>query len=227
MDPARWNGMVVVSRGANRTCVRDPGSPAHCLKYVLQPVDAPRSHPAHWLRARLAGTGNANLTELRAWHYVCPRTDASEPWRLAASEAIVETPAGPALRCELVRDEAGDPAPSLHQLLASGIPDADGRMALADAVARFEAWLQRQAIPLFDLNSGNLVRIHCEGRPELVCVDLKSVVARKELLPLSRWSRRLMHAKIARRAARLRSQVLGTQHATRGGTAIARHRTGH
>lgn len=211
MDPARWNGMVVVSRGANRICVRDPGSPAHCLKYMLQPVDAPRSHPAHWLRARLAGTGNANLTELRAWHYVCPRTDASEPWRLAASEAIVETPAGP----------------SLHQLLASGIPDADGRMALADAVARFEAWLQRQAIPLFDLNSGNLVRIHREGRPELVCVDLKSVLARKELLPLSRWSRRLMHAKIARRAARLRSQVLGTRHATRGGTAIARHRTGH
>ena len=210
MDPARWNGMVVVSRGANRICVRDPGSPAHCLKYVLQPDGVARASATRRLRERLTGTGDANLTELRAWRHVRPRTDGTEPWRLAASEAIVGTPAGPALRCELVREAGGDPAPSLHQLLDAGALDPEARRTLAGAVTRFEAWLQRQGIPLFDLNSGNLVRIHREGRPELVCVDLKSVLARKELLPLSRWSRRLMHAKIARRADRLRTRILGT-----------------
>ena len=209
MEPARWNGMDVVSRGANRVCVRDPGSTAHCLKYLLGPEGAARLSGTRRLRERLAGTGDANLAELRAWHWVRPRLDGSEPWRLAESEAIVQTPAGPALRCALVRDGAGAPAPSLHQLLTGPALPGDQRQALAAAVARFEAWLQRQHIPLFDLNSGNLVRVHRDGRPELVCIDLKSVLVRKELVPLARWSRRLMHAKIARRAARLRDRILG------------------
>lgn len=201
--------MDVVSRGANRVCVRDPGSTAHCLKYLPGPAGASRPSGTRRLRERLAGTGDANLAELRAWHWVLPRLDGSEPWRLAASEAIVQTPAGPALRCALVCDGTGEPAPSLHQLLTGAALADDQRQALAAAVTRFEAGLQRQHIPLFDLNSGNLVRIHREGRPELVCIDLKSVLVRKELVPLARWSRRLMHAKIARRAARLRERILG------------------
>lgn len=209
MAPAYWEGMVVVSRGANRICVRDPASAAHCLKYVRGAADAPPRSLTRRLRERLTGTSDANQTELRAWHYVRPRLDGTESWRVAAGEAIVDTPAGPALRCELVRDEADAPAPSLHQLLSTGDLDAPARQELAGAVARFEVWLQRQRIPLFDLNSGNLVRVHREGRPELVCIDLKSVLAHKELLPLSRRSRRLMQAKVARRAERLRTRILG------------------
>ncbi len=194
MEPARWKGMQVVNRGANRICVRDPDSAGHCLKYSLSPT-------------------GANLAELRAWRLVQPRLDGDESWRLAASEAIVQTPAGPALRCELVRDESGEPAPSLYQLLAGpALPDAQ-RQALAESVCRFEAWLQRQHIPLFDLNSGNLACVQRAGQTELVCIDLKSVLVRKELIPLARWSRRLMHAKIARRAARLRERILAPREA--------------
>lgn len=209
-DGRHWRGMPVVARGANRVCVVDPDLPGHCLKYPL-PADPSLQRPLrHRVRdawAALRPSRQANALELHAWRQLHARLGDRLNSHVAPCVGLVDTSAGRALRCTLVTDADGTPAPSLYALLfgeARGRYPAD---ALCEAVARYEAWLHAHAIPLFDLNSGNLVVVERAGRPELVCVDVKSVLGGKEVLPLSRWSRRLMHRKIARRAERLRARI--------------------
>jgi hypothetical protein len=97
------------------------------------------------------------------------------------------------------------PAPSLYALLED-IPrwPAD---ALCAAVDDLEAWLLAHGIPLFDLNAGNFVVVDDRGRPRLVCVDAKSTVSGRALVPLARWIPALGRRKLVRRAARLRARI--------------------
>jgi hypothetical protein len=60
---------------------------------------------------------------------------------------------------------------------------------------------------LFDLNAGNFVVVPHGDQVRLICIDAKSVVSGKEILPFSRWSKRLMRRKVARRAQRLRERI--------------------
>ena len=209
-DGRHWHGMQVVARGANRVCVVDPDLPGHCLKYPLPPEPHARRPLRHRLReawARLVPSRQANTLELRAWQHLHARLGGRLDAHVARCVGLVDTPAGRALRCALVLDRDGRPAPSLYALLFA---EARGRHAaepLCEAVGRFEHWLHAHRIPLFDLNSGNLVAVERDGVPELVCVDVKSVLGGKEIVPVSRWSRHLMQRKIARRAARLRARI--------------------
>ena len=209
-DGQLWQGMEVVARGANRVCVVDPDLPGHCLKYPL-PADPALHRPLrHRVRdawAALRPSKQANALELRAWRQLHARLGGRLDGQVAPCVGLVDTPAGRALRCALVTGTDGSPAPSLYALLFGAGRGRHHADALCDAVTRFEAWLHANAIPLFDLNSGNLVVTGDAGRPELVCVDVKSVLGGKEVLPISRWSRRLMHRKIARRAERLRARI--------------------
>ncbi|WP_246372230.1 YrbL family protein [Marilutibacter penaei] len=205
---------AVLGRGANRVVVADPSDPACCLKMEL-PVSL---RTAVGMRARLRRRlGRVfprlgeNATELRAW---CRLSASLGPemlaGRIAESLEIVHGPAGSALRCAMVIDDDGRPAQSLHALMgAPGLFTAD---ALCAAVDDFERWLHRHAIPLLDLNAGNFV-VAGTHEPRLVCVDAKSLLAGKELLPVSRWIPALRRRKIARRAERLRQRIraeLGT-----------------
>ena len=113
--------------------------------------------------------------------------DALAPF-VAPCEGIVETPEGPALRCGLVRDARGLPARSLYAHLFESTPCTAAQ--LCAAVDAFEAWLLRHGIPLFDLNSGNLVVVEDTGEAcglRLVCVDVKSILDGREIVPVSRW----------------------------------------
>jgi hypothetical protein len=123
----------------------------------------------------------------------------------AACEARVDTRWGRALRCRLVRETDGQPARSLYAHLFEHTSFSE--TSLCDEVDRIEAWLLAHQVPLFDLNAGNFVVADHGGRPRLICVDAKSTLAGKELLPFSRWSSRMMQRKIARRAERLRQRI--------------------
>lgn len=205
--PERWEGLEVLARGANRLCARDPVDPAHCLKFELPGPE--RTRPS--LRARLRRwygrrfpSRADNGVELRACERLLRRHGASHREQLAAHFAtchgLVETRWGPALRCDCIRLPDGSPAPSLHRLLF-GEP-------LLQALDEFEAFLLARGIPLFDLNAGNLVVVPTDdGRVRLVCVDAKSTVSGKELLPLSRWVPWLRRRKVRRRAERLRRRI--------------------
>ncbi len=217
---------TILAVGANRICVVDPGDPRYCLKYERPLHERTPAGVRQALRRRLGlwfpALGD-NRSELRAYRHLRQRLGTDIDGVLAGCHGIVATTSGPALRCDCVRTFDGDgdasPAPSLYRcLFGEGAHDrryeAD---ALCAAVDRMEAWLLHHRVPLFDLNSGNFVVVETRSanesenlRLDLICVDLKSLVSSKEILPISRWVPALMRRKIQRRAERLRQRIRGT-----------------
>ena len=78
---------------------------------------------------------------------------------------------------------------------------------LCSAVDEFEGFLLAHGIPLFDLNAGNFVVVPAGDGIRLVCVDAKSTVSGKELVPVSRWIPWLRRRKVRRRAERLKLRI--------------------
>lgn len=203
-----WQGLEIISRGANRLCARDPRDPAYCLKFELSPGERTkvglRQRMRRWLGRHLPRFGE-NATELRAYRKLRLRLAGLTDGYLAACHGLVETAHGPALRCNCVLLGDGGHAHSLYAHLFEGPRHPAGE--LCAAVDAFEAWLLENDVPLFDLNAGNFVVVPRGGALALVCIDTKSVLSGKEILPFSRWSRSLMHSKIRRRAQRLRQRI--------------------
>lgn len=203
-----WQGLEIISHGANRLCVRDPGDASKCLKFELPAEQRTqvgmRQQLRRWLARRFPGLGE-NRTELRAYRRLRAQLGPALENYVAACHAIIDTAYGKALQCDCVLANDGTPAPSLyHCLFVEPRYDAESLCAASEA---FEAWLVQHRIPLFDLNAGNFVVQQQGDALRLVCVDAKSVLSGKEILPFSRWSRRLMQRKIARRAERLRARI--------------------
>jgi hypothetical protein len=203
-----WQGLEVISHGANRLCVRDPGDASRCLKFELPAEQRTqvgmRQQLRRWLARRFPGLGE-NRTELRAYRSLRKRLGASIENYIATCYGIIDTTHGKALQCDCVLASDGTPAPSLyHCLFVEPRYDAQRLCAASEA---FEAWLIRNQIPLFDLNAGNFVVQEQDDKLRLICVDTKSILSSKEILPFSRWSRRLMQRKIARRAQRMRARI--------------------
>lgn len=206
---ARWHGMAVIARGANRVCVLDPALAGHCLKFELEPVPGMRRYwrrRLHHALARRFPRLGLNATELAAWRRLHARLGAALDGYVAPCIGIVHTPAGPALRARLVTGADGGPAPTIASLLDAG-PWTFDPAAVALALDSFQAWLLAHRVPLSDLNAGNLAVVGRGGVARLVCVDVKSTLAGRELVPLSRWSWRSMRRKIARRCGRLRNRL--------------------
>ena len=204
-----WQGFEILSRGANRLCARDPRDPAHCLKFELPAGERTRvglrQRMRRWLGRHVPRFGE-NRTELRAYRKLRKRLAERTDGYLAACHGLVETANGPALRCDCALLADGSPARSLYRHLFEG-PRFPAEKLCA-AVDAFEAWLLENDVPLFDLNAGNFVVVPRGDALALVCIDTKSVLSGKEILPFSRWSRRLMQRKIRRRAQRLRQRIV-------------------
>ncbi|MFT4198755.1 MAG: YrbL family protein [Pseudoxanthomonas sp.] len=203
-----WNHMAVIGRGANRICVVDRRDGGRCLKFMLPPRERTRVGLRQRLRRSLAARSgrDENHAEMQAWLWLSQRVPGEELDRhVATCLGLLPTAWGRALCCRRVCDAQGRTAPSLNDLLAGGSRwDAP---ALCAAVDRFERWLLQYRIPLFDLNGGNLRVLDDGGAPRLVCVDVKSVLAGKEILPLSRRIPVLRRRKLRRRAERLRLRI--------------------
>ncbi|WP_440976723.1 YrbL family protein [Pseudoxanthomonas winnipegensis] len=204
-----WNHMIVIGRGANRVCVIDRRDTRQCLKFMLPPAQRTRvglrQRLARW-RAQRKPARDENHAELRAWLQLSARIPAEElAPHLATVLGMFRTVYGQALCCQRVTLPEGGDAPSLYALLfeAPRYPAA----TLCAAVSVFEQWLLRHRIPLFDLNAGNLLVLPDGDGVRLVCVDAKSVVAGKEIVPFSRWVGALGRRKIRRRAERLRARI--------------------
>jgi hypothetical protein len=203
-----WQGLQVLARGSNRLCAIDPDSPDYCLKFELprhERRDAGMRQKAwRWLAARLPSLGD-NHSELRAWRRLRARLGAATDGVLAEVHGVESTPWGNALRCDCLRLTDGSPARSLfHHLFEDPCYSAED---LCVAVDRLEHWLLLHEVPLFDLNAGNFVVQPRADGLHLVCIDVKSVVRGKEIVPVSRWIRPLGQRKINRRATRLRQRI--------------------
>lgn len=219
----RWEGLDVLARGANRLCARDPVNPRHCLKFELPGPERTqaglRARIRRWYGRRFPSRGD-NGVELRAWQCLQRRHGDALEGRFAACHGIVDSRWGRALRCDCILLDDGTPAPSLYRVMfgepipcRSGVSrDAFGDRSrltplLQEAVTDFEAFLLARGIPLFDLNAGNFVVVPTDTGVRLVCVDAKSTVSGKELVPISRWIPWLRRHKVRRRAERLRQRI--------------------
>lgn len=203
-----WNGLTVLARGANRLCAMAPDDAGDCLKFELPAGERTEAGARTRLRRALARFRPAlgeNATELRAWRRLHARIGGDLDGWLAPCRGIVDTGWGSALRCALIRDADGAPARSLYAHLFEGT--GFSAASLCAAVDAIERKLLAHDVPLFDLNAGNFVVTGTGAAPRLICVDAKSTLSGKEILPFSRWSRRLMHRKIRRRAERLRQRI--------------------
>jgi hypothetical protein len=208
---------TILAFGANRVCIVDPEDSRYCLKYERPLRERTPVGAREALRRRLGfwfPMFGDNRSELRAYRRLRERLGAAPDGVVAACHGIVVTAHGPALRCDCAIGADGAPAPSLYRCLFGD--DANDRRhgadALCSAVDRLEAWLLKHHVPLFDLNSGNFVVVENRSddgatRLDLICVDLKSMISSKEILPISRWIPPLMRRKIQRRAERLRQRI--------------------
>lgn len=204
-----WNGMRLLARGRNRICVLDPGSPGHCLKFERPAGERTggslRRRLQLWRSQHDPRLGE-NGSDLKAMALIAAAGPCGEA-PFARTLGLVDTPWGPALRCECVRLPDGTPADSLYVHIHG--PRRYPASMLCDAVDRFEAWLLASNLPLFDLNPGNFVVVPSGDGVQLVCVDAKSLARGKELLPISRWWPVLGQRKIRRRLARLKLRIAG------------------
>lgn len=204
-----WQGYAVIARGANRICVIDRDNASRCLKFPLAGVRAHARSPMRKVREMLVRLGLMASDNQREWAQYCTlqRTlgDTLHA-HVPRYFGLLDSPLGQALITECVRDRSGAPAKPVYAYYDNAAHHA--RLpALLAAVETIETFLLRHDIPLFDLNSGNLVVDDSGEQLRLVCIDLKSAAHNKELIPVSSWIGAARRHKIRRRIARLKAQL--------------------
>lgn len=199
----------IIGQGANRVCVKDPLHANQCLK-----IDLPKhARSAKNLRQKIRRVLsdqfvflNENYIEWHAHQRLLKRLDARVLAHYIAPCLNLEQRGQTwVLSCELVRSDNGDIAQSIYQYIQQ--QKSLNQTQLFAALDCFEAWLIQHNIPLFDLNAGNLVVQHCADTLHIKCIDIKSTLRSKEIIPLSYWSKAMMHRKIKRRMARLKGLI--------------------
>ena len=204
-----YTAAAIIGKGANRVCVRDRTDVNVCLKIDLPKHEKTVKNLSQKLRRELSDRVlifNENYIEWSAHQQLLQRL---EPELLhqyfAACLGLERVEKKLALRCELVRSDGGEIASSIYHYIHQQQP-LDQAKLLAELDA-FEAWLIQHDIPLFDLNSGNIVIQHIGQELKIKCIDIKSTLRSKEIIPVSYWSKTLMHRKIKRRMGRLKALV--------------------
>lgn len=205
--PQQYAVQDVIGRGANRICVRDPQDATVCLKIDLPKHERSVKNLRQKIRRELSARFtifNENYIEWQAYQSLVKRLGQSTlDLYMARCLSLEQVEHGLMLRCELITSQQGQVARSLHYYMQHPEQALDP-VLLEQALNEFQAWLIQHDIPLFDLNSGNLVLQHLEDKIQLKCIDVKSVFRSKEIIPVSYWSKTLMHRKIRRRIERLK-----------------------
>ena len=204
---SHWNGYRVVAKGAFRICLESPDDPNLLLKFSMNDPRTPslRARVRRWW-ARRAPHRLENAIEWRAWETFIKPLPSAHQQHFARCVGLIDTDIGRALVVERVCHWDGKAAPSLMEVMAHRGPYAPRELCLiVDALV---AVLRQHRIPLFDINPQNLVVCEQPEGLRLVCIDLKSALISKELLPISRMVPMLREKKLLRRAERLRRRIL-------------------
>ncbi|MBB3169889.1 YrbL family protein [Simiduia aestuariiviva] len=206
--PVLWHGYEVIAKGANRVCVIDPENTSRCLKFDLPAQEAKGGRANRWRRFRgeVFPKLALNHIEWRAYQKCLSIAGQSLHNYVATCFGLRHTPHGKALSSEIVLNSDGSIAKPIYTYFDQ--PTSIDYLDLLDALDELQHFLLRHKIPLFDLNSGNLLVLHCAtGRIRVKCIDVKSVGQNKELIPFSRWLVGAMRSKIKRRIERLKQLI--------------------
>ena len=200
----------VIGKGANRICVRDAHDPSVCLKIDLPQHERRVKNLRQKIRRELSRRFvrfNENYIEWQAYQHLVQRLGQQtlDPY-MARCLSLEQAEHWLILYCELVTNAQGEVARSLYDHMQRSPSQLDPDQ-VCQALDQFQAWLIQHDIPLFDLNAGNLVVQSDANGLQLKCIDVKSVLNAKEIIPISYWSKALMHKKIKRRIGRLKDLV--------------------
>lgn len=208
--PSKWQGYDIIGKGANRVCVIDPLDAHYCLKFTLPHTEKSAKNWRQLLRQLLnhrLSIFDENAIEWHAYQRLHQRIGQDLQGKIAACIALEQHPEGMALKCEYIQQGNNHPAPSIYHLITQQ-KNTYTATQLCLAVDVFIDWLLYWRIPLFDINAGNLVVVENDAQDiHLVCIDVKSSLIGKELLPISYWSKFLMKRKILRRSERLKQRI--------------------
>ncbi|WP_180108084.1 YrbL family protein [Acinetobacter sp. YH12085] len=203
-------GAEFLGAGANRYCVISPNDDNVCLK-----IDIPiaQRQCKNWRQAIKRHLSkeiiqfNENYIEWMAYKKLTNRFSQVELDQfIAGCFDLHKTPDGQLiLACQLIRNADHSIALSLDHHLKNGT--VFDLVQINQAVDELSEWLVRHSIPLFDLNSGNLVVQYNKKSIRLMCIDIKSTYKGKEIIPISYWSKKIMQKKIRRRSERLKKTI--------------------
>lgn len=188
-----------LAAGRFRLVFAHPHDPQQLVKVLRTEIIAARA--GRWLkqRSRVRHYG-LYLREIQESLALAARfPDALSP--IARTSGVVDTDLGLGLVAELVRDEQGNPAPTLESLLRrDGYTDA--WRALVDALL---ADLMRYDIIVGDMHPRNIVYgSDAQGGPRLVLID---GFGEKNALPLCSMSRAFNRHNTRRRAKVLMRKI--------------------
>lgn len=182
----------ILGCGANRYSIVHPTNENRCLKLPSDETQAVE----------------LNKLEYRAYQQLSSQQLQHEAF-FVQCYGLVETNLGQALEVERLFLYKRQPALSLHQWLEDH--HLQQQYLVTDIVRMidsFSNYLIEHDLPIFDLNSGNLMLCEHQGKLALKYVDVKSLLQSKEIIPISRWFKGLMHRKVKRRADRLKQLLL-------------------
>lgn len=202
-----WQDIEVISRGANRICVVDPCDASYCIKLDLEQTQAKTgwSNKLRRFIAQALPTNSFAHQEYRHFRQLEKEVGPSLHQHFALVDGLVETPMGLGIRCQRILNADGSAAQPIHYFFDHAAePDLE---ALIAALDQFGDFLLEQDIPLFDLNSGNLLVKKSATGIQLICVDIKSLGKTKELIPFTMWFKSLRQRKLQRRLGRLRKMI--------------------
>ncbi|WP_436915164.1 YrbL family protein [Acinetobacter gandensis] len=186
------NQIECLGRGANRYTIVHPENNARCLKL-----------PTHATQG-----ANLNQLEYQAYQQLAARALQSDVF-FVQCYGLLDTNLGQALEVERLFLPNQKPAQSLYQWLQDKSLQQDYPVhVIVEMIEQFTGYLIENDLPIFDLNSGNLMLCEHHNQLALKYVDVKSLLQSKEIIPISRWFKGLMHRKVKRRAERLKQRIL-------------------
>ena len=141
-----------IGRGSKRDCYAHPGNPDLCIKVPRHPDRADAQQPS-----------------IVEWYCATALDRRGVPFRhRARCYGWVETDRGTGLVMERVRNRDGAPALTLYEAVHKhGL----AMEQIACLFAELKRWVLTNAVPVTDLNSGNLLVRHTDNRAYLVLVD--------------------------------------------------------
>lgn len=170
---------LLIETGKKRLCYIHPINNKACLKVEI-------------------GSENLNQRDLDAFRKIHHILESYIP----KYYGIKQTSKGPALECELITDDTGQPSKSLYHYINNGMPEK----VYHDLKKFFEIILHHN-IYLYDLNPKNFLVQDNEGIQKLRFIDLKNLNKSNSIIPLEKY-RFFAQRKLKRRIKRFNKKFI-------------------
>ncbi len=193
-EPLLLSDMQPFGVGGRRLCYTHPHEPGKCVKVLRHDEGRTiRGKNSGIVPARFRRAYDNNTHEQQILESLFARIGPQMSQHLPRSYGIVETDLGPGLVLDLVRDDDGNIARSIRELISTGFSLADFKPAFDE----FSEFVLKHVVLTRNLHDHNLVAQHRDdGNWRLYLIDGFGDSA---WLPVARWIRSVGKTKVRKR----------------------------